>query len=473
MLPPCPKEQLEQCPFPLMLNQCIGGTFVVDVHSGYILMPNENACKILGYTKDEIQQLRVPDIQVGVAFKSQLEWQAFSEKIKSNGDKKTIIRGRVRCKNGSTFPSQTVVSYRVHEGKEVLFAHFSDISSTVRLEGKLFDMQERFRLSFECAPIPVAIISMNKKFLQVNPAFCNLLGYTEKDLVDLSYDFALLEDDKTAFEDDCCSTLLEKRYRHKNGKIIYIHLSINPVNDTSGELQYYVMQIIDLSEKRKMEEQLLQAHRQSSALSKRLLLIQEEERRRIARELHDHLGQVLMAQKLICNSLSFTEALKNSRKLDDLKSLIDESIATVRHVSTGLHSTLLDNLGLVDAIENEIKKLNQRGYIQFSFTANNVPDSLPDKIKSAYFRVFQEATTNILRHSEATCASISLEITQQQLVMNIQDNGKGLITSTLDKTTSLGVLSMKERLSSIDGEFYIGNKVGGIGTEIKATLELV
>ena len=470
---PCSQAQSKRCLFPALSSRDRGGTVIVDPHSGYILAADVCACEMLGYTEKKLRELHISEIQVGVAFKSQLEWQAFAKAIIQKGKTKTLSNGRIRCKTGNTFPSLTFLTYKIHEGAEIFIAQFNDISDTTWRNDKLFSMQERFRWSFEFAPIPMAIVSNSKLFLQINPAFSTLLGYVEKEVIDQPYDVVIDVENKNTLLTTYCSNPLEAKCRHRNRKIKEINLTTNAVRNDEGELQYYVFQLIDVTEKNKMENQLRLANQQSRAFSKKLLLVQEEERRRIAKELHDRLGQALMAQKLIANNLSYDESCLDKKKLIDLNGLIDECINTVRKVATDLHSSVLDELGLYDAIESEVVKLNRRSTVKFSLSiSQQLPDYLSDSIKNACFWIFQEATTNILRHAQATCATISLELSQKQLVMKIQDNGKGGISLEPNKLTSLGILSMKERISSVNGQIIIRDVRDAAGSIVEATVTL-
>ena len=205
--------------------------------------------------------------------------------------------------------------------------------------------------------------------------------------------------------------------------------------------------------------QLEQYKKTLITLSDRILTTREEERKRIAQELHDNIGQLLASQRFVIDNLKKKSAEKSQishKKITFILSITDKMIQTIRDISHALYPSVLDNLGLLDAIEVELSQINRHSTLEFLLTSHHIPNSLPDTIQIHYFRIFQEAITNILRHSQATEATIVLKYSQNVLSMCITDNGIGI---TLDdwNNKSIGIISMKERMRSLDGHFHICN----------------
>jgi signal transduction histidine kinase len=194
------------------------------------------------------------------------------------------------------------------------------------------------------------------------------------------------------------------------------------------------------------------------ALSERIERMREEERTRIARELHDELGQLLTGIKL-----DFAAAIRRLHELktpgdviDKLQSAmgqIDIGIAMVRRIATDLRPAALDHRDLASAIEDEARRVSARARLDIQVLASIRAD-LPSPIATACFRIFQEAVTNAVRHSEATAIRAVISTTRRRLRMGVHDNGLG-IPAGRSVNESLGMLGMSERARSVGGTLRI------------------
>lgn len=224
----------------------------------------------------------------------------------------------------------------------------------------------------------------------------------------------------------------------------------------------------EILEREKAQKELSFITDKLRKLTKRIQVIREEENKIIAREIHDELGQALTAIKIDVAWLSkrFSNDGPLIESLFTISNTIDETIKTVRKISTRLRPRLLDELGLFPAIEWQVKEFQSRTGINCNLMLPEEISNISSTASSAIFRIFQEAITNIARHSNAK--GVNIEITANSrgvLVMMIKDNGNGLPENYLKKEHSLGILSMQERASSIGGNFYIKSEHGK-GTEV-------
>ena len=212
------------------------------------------------------------------------------------------------------------------------------------------------------------------------------------------------------------------------------------------------------------------AHR----LSARVLRLQDEERRCLSRELHDGLGQNLVAAKLALSNLA------NSRPDDsviaDCLKLIDESLAEARTISYLLHPPLLDDIGIASAARWYLEGFAKRSGIEVSA---DIPDSatrMPRSMELALFRVLQESLTNIHRHAKSSRAEVSLHMLNDRAVLRVRDRGKGIPSETLEHFlhdgthVGVGLAGMRERVAEQDGEFEIYSDESG--TVIEVTMPL-
>lgn len=218
---------------------------------------------------------------------------------------------------------------------------------------------------------------------------------------------------------------------------------------------------IDISEKIKTQEDLRK-------LAIHLQNIREEERTRIAREIHDELGQQLTGLKMNLSWLSKKiepQSKEMNQKFEESVQLVDETVKSVRRIATQLRPSILDDLGLISAIEWQTEDFEKRFNIKTAFSSNVNSIELESNVATAIFRVYQESLTNILRHSKATSIKTKIFQENEGLTLSIEDNGIGFdINETKNKKT-LGLLGMKERTLMIGGHYQIISEPGS-GTTV-------
>lgn len=235
--------------------------------------------------------------------------------------------------------------------------------------------------------------------------------------------------------------------------------------------------IEELQEARLAEQQRLEAVR--AELLHRNVRAQESERQRIARELHDETGQTLTALGMALRGLSETIASDQERAIQQAKQLENLAVSGIdelQRLVSGLHPPQLDDLGLVPAIRWWSRETEQLSGLPIEVTSRENGSELSPDIRIVFFRIAQEAITNIIRHANATKASVSLDNTGNRLRLRVKDNGKGFnVNETLNAAPpnypSLGLLGMIERAALIGGECKI-NSNPGEGTEVDVQLEL-
>ncbi len=227
------------------------------------------------------------------------------------------------------------------------------------------------------------------------------------------------------------------------------------------------------AERKIAEEELRRSQIEFKNLSNRLQTIREEERTRISREIHDELGQALTVLKM--DMAWFDKNLDKSRmelknKSESLLKFIDEIIQKVRKISSDLRPGILDDLGLCAAIEWEAGEIEKRTGIRCSF---HYPEEISagEEQSISVFRVFQEAMTNVIRHSKASKVNISLTVVKDNIELIVKDNGIGITDDQINYSNSCGIIGMRERVSSCGGVLEIdGKKDSGTTVKIKIPL---
>ena len=209
-------------------------------------------------------------------------------------------------------------------------------------------------------------------------------------------------------------------------------------------------------------------------LSRFLESVREDERTKLAREMHDELGQTLTALKIDLSWLARRlpqEQESLLEKTESMDELIDGAIQTVKRIATELRPGVLDDLGLADAIEWQTQEFGKRTDITFRFSASPEQVIVDRDRSTAIFRICQEALTNVVRHADATRVSVSLKKGPGRVSLRIRDNGKGIEESQILDPRAFGLLGMRERARVWGGEVTISGAPGK-GTLVAVSIPL-
>ena len=213
-------------------------------------------------------------------------------------------------------------------------------------------------------------------------------------------------------------------------------------------------------EKLQAESEMQEMNEQLRNLAAHLQNVREEEQTRISREIHDELGQMLTAIKMDVTSAD--KKIKASPEiasatLGGVLKMVDTTVKTIRRIASELRPSILDDLGLIEALEWQCSEFAKRNQIKCSFTCSDSILTINREIAIGLYRIFQEALTNIARHSGATHVIATLQIEPQQLVMTIADDGKGFDPDAVKAKKSLGLVGIKERALMMKGKLYYRN----------------
>jgi two-component system sensor histidine kinase UhpB len=230
----------------------------------------------------------------------------------------------------------------------------------------------------------------------------------------------------------------------------------------------------DIAERRGFEEKLKQRTIQLRNLASKLQSVREEERKMISREIHDELGQMLTVLKiqisLLSNKIIDNDIIKS--KFNSVEKLIDNSIESVQKIASKLRPGLLDELGLVPAIEWQTQDFMEKTGIDCECSLPKEEIDLDQEKSTALFRIFQESIFNSARHANASKILINLLEVNNQLILEIADNGKGITQNQLSDPKSLGLLGMKERALILGGSVEIKSSMNN-GTTVKAVIPFI
>ncbi len=223
---------------------------------------------------------------------------------------------------------------------------------------------------------------------------------------------------------------------------------------------------------RESETDLRQSREELRTLAARLLTTQEEERRRVSRELHDDLNQKLAMLEVDADRLSqqAPSSPEIRTAVEFLRDRVAEVSNDIRRVAYQLHPSILDHLGLAVALRSYCIEFSKREGIEMKFSVRKELESVPEEIALCLYRVTQEALRNVAKHASAKMVGVKLEVKDHRLRLYLRDNGKGFDTTEKQKG-GIGLLSMKERVRLVDGEFILKSK-RGLGTIIDVRVPL-
>ncbi len=208
-------------------------------------------------------------------------------------------------------------------------------------------------------------------------------------------------------------------------------------------------------------EEISTARAELKQLSARLVEAQENERRSISRELHDAVGQTLTGVRVELANLS--RKIRNQQmdgldvKVEEIKDMVDDSVGVVRNMALLLRPSMLDDLGLVPALQWQAREVSKRTGVRVKVAAEGVSEDLPEDHKTCIYRVVQEALHNCVQHSEASMVRVTVEQSPDRLLLVIQDDGKGF-DPQLER--GMGLLGMQERVSHLGGTFSVESLPG-------------
>lgn len=332
---------------------------------------------------------------------------------------------------------------------------------------------------FETSADGMRVVDKDFNMLRANETFCALAGISKADAVDRKcYEvfrgplchspgcpMARIIEGERRVEYDA------EKVRGHGPKIPCI-VTATPFRGHGGELIGIVEHFKNISARKQREEELRQSRRQLRELTSYLESAREKERTRIAREIHDELGQALTGMKMELHCC-FQKLPKDDQSLVErakgLLELIDENVCLVQRISSELRPGLLDNLGLAAAIEWQAAQLQERTGLKFAFLSEPEEIVLDQTPSTALFRIFQETCTNITRHANATNVEILLKETPEEVELRISDDGRGITEEEISHPKSFGLMGIKERVLSLGGEVEISG-VENQGTTVRVRI---
>lgn len=261
---------------------------------------------------------------------------------------------------------------------------------------------------------------------------------------------------------------VEHRVVRPDGEVRVVHERATLV-EGEGEAGRLVGTVQDVTERRRLEDELERSRDLLRRYAAHLTTRRERERADLARDIHDHLGQLLTAVKLRLDRARFAEGEVRSERLDETVELVEESIDEVREISSQLRPAYVDQLGLVDGLEAYARRFGEQTGVSTRLQSELEEVPLDGEASVHLFRIVQEALTNVARHAGADRARVVLRREDDALVVRVLDDGRGLREASVTGMHSHGLLGMNERARLLGGSFELRDR-DGAGAEARVSI---
>jgi PAS domain S-box-containing protein len=389
---------------------------------------------------------------------------------------------RALRRDGAEFPIEASISQHVDDGKRFYTVILRDVSERVRAEALLARSEARLRGILDSAMDAIITVDAKQHVVLFNDAAEVMFGWPRDEALGAPLASFIPEQFRRAHADHVerfgetgttsrrMGSLRIVTGLRRNGDEFPIDASISQIDESGARL--YTVILRDITARVQAEEALRRSKDELQELGAAAHMTREQEKSRIARELHDELGQLLtMLQmdvawckgKLPAGDGAFTA------KLDRMEALLKSTIAATRRIAADLRPLMLDDLGLLPSIEWLVENFTQRTGIACELTVGDRDLQLPKAHATAIFRIVQESLTNIAKHAQASRADIAIENDPDALTLRIEDDGVGFSPLAPRKPGSFGLFGLRERASLMGGEATI-TSAPGEGTTVEVRL---
>jgi PAS domain S-box-containing protein len=390
------------------------------------------------------------------------------------------IERLLRKRDGELFWVEITSKPIMINGKFAYFlSTWNIITERKKAELALIETKEYNSNLLTNAPFPILVVNRDYSISYVNPALEELTGFSSAELVGLHPPFPWSSQSnhnkyvRFLNNPKLNNKKLELKNQKRNGEEFWVQIVTKPVV-VNGEFRYLLSNWVDITERKKNERELNKLNLELRNLSSHLQSVREKERAQISREVHDELGQALVALKM--DACWIKENLRNDqtdviKTADSMLLHLEDTLQKVKWLSVGLRPRLLDDIGLAAAIRWLAQEFQKVTSIDFSLDIELDDRKYDPECSTAVYRIVQESLSNVYRHAKATHVEISLNRKGDVLQLKISDNGKGITPEQVNSPTSLGILGMRERAHYFGGKVTI-NGHPGKGTRLTVSIPL-
>ncbi|MDD2914512.1 MAG: PAS domain S-box protein [Gallionella sp.] len=448
------------------------GMTIGEVESRVIRLANPAYARMHGYTVEELHNLQA---DVMYAPESRANLPHYVECVRKNGYHSfECVRLR---KDGSTFPAEVDISVVDGiGGKATVMVNVKDITERKLAKLQLIESEHKFGILADSGQALIWTSGTDKLRNYFNQTWLNFTGRSLEQEIGNGWKEGVHPDDLqrcigvyTAAFGRREKFSMDYRLMHRDGNYRWVQDDGCPRYNSKNEFVGYIGYCLDITVRKKMERKMRE-------LASHLQTVREEEKTRIARELHDELGGTLTALKLdnywLARKLPANEETALfSERIESMSQLIDNAVGVTRRIISDLRPTILDDLGLLAALEWQAVQFNKHTGIECRVTCIEDQGGLDKPRSIALFRILQESLNNVSRHSGASKVEIEFIHGQNELSLTVSDNGRGIPDNHVVLPSSYGMLGMTERANQLGGRISFGSSPSG-GLSVVVTLPL-
>ncbi len=441
-----------------------------------VKLANDKFTALFGYSIEEVPDvahwwpLAYPDEAYREAVRA--EWQARIREAVKNRCEMAPMEAKVRCKDGS----DRYIEFHFTSLGETNLVSFVDLTDRRQAEEQLRESEERLRLAVKAGRMYAFEWDTETDVILRSEQSAEILNWIDDPTPDTGRQFIgrVHADDRESYiatetgpTPDHPAYQTTYRMLRPDGGVVWLEESGHAFFDRQGRMLRIIGMVTDVTERKRAEEAL-------SSVSRRLIEAQEQERTRIARELHDDVGQRLALLTIELEQLrqiSPDLSFEVGSRIAALQKHTTEIASDVQSLSHELHSSKLEYLGIAPAMSAYCKEFSDQQSVEVVFAHDEVPRTLPPEISLCLFRVLQEALRNALKHSGVRHFDVELHYGPDQIHLMVRDSGSGFESKAAKGSRGLGLISMEERVKLLNGTLSIESRPK-CGTTIHAHVPL-
>ena len=355
-----------------------------------------------------------------------------------------------------------------------------DITERKQAEEQLQDSELWMKGIFAALGESVLVVTPDRRLVNTNPAVLHMFGYTHEELSNRSTEILHVDHEhflefgrriQDAF-DKGEPAHFEFEAKRKGDEIFPTEHTVSLLKDERGEVKGIVSVVRDITERKQAEDKVTKMNEQLRQLYSKQQQVLENERKAISREIHDELGQLLSALmiNLDWTSDNIDDKAGAVERINEMTGIVAQTIQKVQRISSSLRPDLLDNLGLIPAMEYHIQEFEKRTGIKCLFKSVGF-EYADDNINIVLYRILQESLTNVMRHAESKNVFINICQADDLLTLEVIDDGIGFNLKKLDSRESLGFIGIRERLKPYNGKLEISS-VKDKGTKLSVSIPI-
>ena len=464
------------------------GILILNTNTSQVMDVNPFMKRLLGYSQEEFLGKKLWEIG---PFKGEAASRATFAELQHSD----ILNHEGLCletKGGRMIDVEFISNSYMVDQQRLIQCNIRDITERMHREKAAAQGEQAIRASelkyrklFETAQDGILILDADTgRINEVNPFLLKLLGFTHEEVVGrFIWELSPFED-IVSNQEKLMQLQINGYVRYENlplltkdGRMIAVEFVSNVYS--TGDCNVIQCNIRDITVRKQAEDALKTSHAQLRALLARLQTVREDEATRIAREIHDELGQQLTGLKmdLIWTARKLSELPGSSavnaivQRFSDTPKMVDAITTAVQVIAAELRPVVLDKLGLGTALQYEARRLHERTGIFCQVRLPKPEQEMPAELSTALFRILQECLTNITRHSQASEVKVELKSEDGWVTLCVQDNGLGITAVELASPVSLGLLGMKERAALLGGKISI-TRDDNQGTVVTASIPI-